>query len=137
MKVVIDTNVVISAILKDRDPEAVILFVVTQREFEWIVSLEILKEYKEVMRRDKFGLPEEVICKWDEVLENVTTMIEAETPVEFLRDRKDAKFLACALAVEAEYLVTGDKDFSEARKLVNTTIISVSSFKKLVCDVWN
>jgi hypothetical protein len=31
-------------------------------------------------------------------------------------------------------LITGDRDFIEAQKLVNTTIISVSLFKKLVCD---
>lgn len=137
MKIVIDTNIVISAVLKDRNPEAVIMFVVTQPEFEWIVSPEILKEYKDVMRREKFGLPEEVIQQWDEVFENLTTVIEVETPVEFLRDRTDAKFLACALASDAEYLITGDRDFGEARKLVSTTILSVSVFKKLVCDVWN
>ena len=30
--------------------------------------------------------------------------------------------------------MTDDKDFSEAQKIVSTTIISVSFFKRLVCD---
>ncbi len=61
MKVVIDTNAVVSAALKDRDPEAVILFVVERPEFKWIVSAPILEEYKEVLRREKFGLPKELL----------------------------------------------------------------------------
>ena len=39
MKIVIDTNIVISAILKDRDPEIVILFVAGHPDFQWIASV--------------------------------------------------------------------------------------------------
>lgn len=45
---------------------------------------------------------------------------------EFPRDRKDAKFVACALSANAEWLIMGDKDFSEAEKTIQTTILSVS-----------
>jgi uncharacterized protein len=134
MKVVIDTSVVVSAALKDRGPEAVILFVAGQPDFEWIVSADILEEYKAVLGRPKFGLPEEVRRKWDETFATLTTVIESVVEIDFLRDRKDAKFLACALAADADYLITGDKDFAEAQKMMNTTIISVSAFKKLVVD---
>jgi len=44
MKVVIDTNVVISAALKDRIPEEVLLFVVRHPEFEWVATNEIVEE---------------------------------------------------------------------------------------------
>ena len=54
MKVVIDTNVLVSAALKDKDPEAVILYVVEQPDFAWVVSPEVLTEYKEVLSRPKF-----------------------------------------------------------------------------------
>jgi len=40
------------------------------------------------------------------------------------------------LFTDAEWLVTGDKDFEEAKKLVNTTILSAALFKKLVCEEW-
>ncbi len=59
MKVLIDTNVLVAA-LKDKDPEAVILFVVEQPDFEWIVSADILAEYKAVLSRAKFDLPDNV-----------------------------------------------------------------------------
>lgn len=47
MKVVIDTNVVISAAIADRNPEKIILFVVSNPDFYWIVSPDILAEYRE------------------------------------------------------------------------------------------
>ncbi len=46
MRGVIDTNVLISAALKDKEPEAVILCVVSRPDLEWIASPEILREYK-------------------------------------------------------------------------------------------
>jgi predicted nucleic acid-binding protein len=60
--------------------------------------------------------------------------VEVDIPLGFPRDQKDAKFLACALAAQANYFITGDRDFAEALKLVTTTILPVSLFKKLVCD---
>jgi predicted nucleic acid-binding protein len=54
--------------------------------------------------------------------------------IDFPRDRKDAKFIACALAAKADYLITGDRDFTEAQKLLSTTILTVSQFKRLVCE---
>ena len=134
MKVVIDTNVLVSAALKDREPEIVILFAASQPDIEWIVSPAIMAEYREILARKKFGLPEELLQKWYEILESSTLSVDVGIEVEFPRDRKDAKFLACALASDAQYLITGDRDFTQAEKLINTTIISVSLFKKLVCD---
>ena len=132
MRAIIDTNVLVSAALKDRNPEAVILWIAAQADWEWVVSYEIMAEYKEVLSRDKFRLPPEVRQKWFEQLDSLTTMVEVDATVQFPRDQKDAMFLACALASRADYFVTGDRDFAEAKKLVSTTILSVSLFKKLL-----
>ncbi|QTA83463.1 Putative toxin-antitoxin system, toxin component, PIN-family [Desulfonema limicola] len=134
MRVVIDTNVVISAILKDRDPEAVIIFVIKHPDFEWIASAEIIEEYINVLKRPKFKLPLNLIDKWENMFHSFIEVIESGEQIDFPRDQKDAKFLECALASEAEYFITGDRDFEEAGKLVNTIILSVNSFKTLICD---
>ena len=63
MKVVIDTNVIISAILKNRTPEQIILFIAEQNESEWLVSSDILTEYKAVIHRPKFGSDLDVVVK--------------------------------------------------------------------------
>jgi putative PIN family toxin of toxin-antitoxin system len=61
MKVVIDTNILVSAVIRDRDPEKVILYVAAQPDIEWIASLQVLKEYKDVLSRKVFGLPQDVL----------------------------------------------------------------------------
>ncbi|MFW9261886.1 putative toxin-antitoxin system toxin component, PIN family [Nostoc sp. CALU 546] len=135
MKVVIDTNVLVSAVLKGRVPRDVIQFIFDNPDWQWIASEEIIVEYKEVLSRSKFKLTDEVRGEWFEIIDTFLTLIDVNFEVDFPRDRKDAKFLACAMAAEADFLITGDSDFNQAQTLVNTTIISVSLFNRLVCDV--
>jgi putative PIN family toxin of toxin-antitoxin system len=132
MRVVVDTNVVVSAILRDRLPERVILFIIARPDFEWVASREILTEYREVLRRPKFGLPETVLSQWDNRFRAAVAEWPVEVPVSFPRDLKDAKFLACALAANADFFITGDQDFAEAGRLVRTKIVSVRQFDEMV-----
>ena len=132
MRVVIDTNVLVSAAVVGRDPEAVILLVVSNPEIEWIVSTEILTEYQEVLSRPRLKLSEEQKQRWFDVLNAATTTIDVEVEVDFPRDRKDAKFLACAVAANVDFLISGDRDLTEVQSWGNTTIISVSLFKRLI-----
>ncbi len=134
MKVILDTNVVVSAILRGRDPVTVLLFVAEHSDVEWIASPEILAEYKDVLERPKFDLSRELVRQWLDLIHSATTISMATEPVDFPRDRKDAKFLACALASDADFLVTGDSDFEEAKLLGNTKIVSVSQFKSLIME---
>lgn len=134
MRVVIDTNVLVSAALKNKDPEAVINWVVAHPDWLWLVTPEILAEYKGVLGRAKFGLPQSLLNRWFAILDAATTPVVSDLPVEYPRDPKDAILIACAIAAQADYLITGDWDFSEARKLFATTIVSVSQFKRLICD---
>ncbi|MEH2357638.1 putative toxin-antitoxin system toxin component, PIN family [Nostoc sp.] len=136
MKVIIDTNIVVSAAIADKNPEAVILFVIANSAFEWVVSAEIIAEYKEVLKRPRLNLTEAQYQRWVYLIDSVTTLINVDVEVDFPRDRKDAKFLACAIAAGADFFLMGDADFNEAQTtLLNTTIISLSLFKRLVCDV--
>ena len=134
MKVVIDTNILVSAAIRDGIPEIVIQFIVGRPEFEWIVSQEIMTEYIEVLQRRKLKLSAEVQQEWIDLLQTVTRLIEVNIEVDFPRDRKDAKFLACAIAANTDFLITGDRDFEDVQMLENTTILSVRDFKKLFCD---
>lgn len=134
MKVVIDTNVLVSAVLKDRDPEAVIMFIASREDMEWVVSAEIMAEYRDVLSRPKFGLPDEIRRNWFDLLDALTICFDTNQEIDFPRDQKDAKFLACAISVNADYFITGDRDFTGAQKLLSTTIISVTQFKKLVSE---
>ena len=130
MIVVFDTSVVVSAALRDRDPEAVILHVVQRPEFTWVASAEIVAEYLEVLSRSKFAIPEQVRERWGRAFAQNITQVDSVPDFLFPRDSKDAKFIACALAAQADFLVTGDQDFEEARRLLHTRIVSVAQFKR-------
>ncbi|MEH1848841.1 MAG: putative toxin-antitoxin system toxin component, PIN family [Nostoc sp.] len=135
MKVIIDTSIVVSAVIADKNPETVILFVIANSAFEWVVSAEIIAEYKDVLKRPRLKLTEAQYERWVYLIDSVTTLIDVDVEVDFPRDRKDAKFLACAIAAGADFFITGNADFNEVQTLLNTTIISLSLFKRLVCDV--
>ena len=135
MKVLVDTNVLISAAFRDRLPEKVILFLSARPDFVWISTEEIMKEYRDVLRRKKFKLTDSVIEKWEQMFEEMILMVPSSSILSFPRDQKDAKFLSCALDAGADFLITGDKDFNEAKKLTKTTILSAAQFKKWVMEM--
>ena len=137
MKVIIDTNILISAVLKDRDPELVIQFVVDSPEFEWVVSPDILAEYKAVLSRPKFRLTPTVMEQWFDLLETCPTVVQVDLTIAFPTDPGDAKFLACSLVTNADFLITGDRDLTDlttGESLMDTAIVTVASFKALFCD---
>jgi uncharacterized protein len=136
VKVVIDTNILVSAVLRDRVPQDVVLFICETPGFEWVASSEIMAEYKAVLRRKKFDLPIEIMQEWSSFLDENVMIVRVSEIVEFKRDLKDEKFLSCALSVDASWLITGDKDFQDADKLVNTIILPASMFKRTVMDLW-
>ena len=115
MKIIIDTNVIISAILKGRTPRQVIQFIIDSDDCDWLVSLEILSEYREVLSRPKFKLSEVIVKEWFDIFETATQLVKVDLSIDFPRDRKDAKFLACAMVSKADFLVTGDRDFEEVK----------------------
>ena len=55
MKVVIDTNVLVSALINEHGLEALVLFAASEEEFAWCVSPAILAEYEAVLQRPKFS----------------------------------------------------------------------------------
>jgi uncharacterized protein len=131
MNVIVDTNVLLSAALRDRLPEQVVRYVATQDECRWIVTAEIVSEYLEVIKRPKFGLTAELLQQWAELI-SLRTVIVPSPPIEFSfpRDPKDAVFLAAALSSGADYLITGDNDLlhSRASLATATRIVSIAEF---------
>jgi uncharacterized protein len=134
MRVIVDTNILISAIIRDNVPEQVIMWLISQPLIEWIATPDIIDEYKGVLQRKKFNLPTAIIKQWFSLFDAELTLVHPEISVDFPRDIKDAKFLECALTSHADIFITGDKDFSEAQVLITTQIISVTQFKQLFVD---
>ncbi|MEG4086078.1 putative toxin-antitoxin system toxin component, PIN family [Microcoleus sp. POL10_C6] len=134
MRVVIDTNILVSAAIAGRKPASVITWVINQPDYEWIVSEEILGEYQEVLSRRKLKLTDDQKERWLNLIQGSTQLIDVSIEIDFPRDQKDAKFIACALSANADFLITGDRDFTEVQSLENTLIISVSMFAQLIMN---
>ena len=92
MKIIVDTNVLVSAILRDNIPEQVIMWIVSQPVIEWVATDEIVQEYKDVLQRKKFNLPSDVVDSWFRLLDEELVLVSPKIAVSFPRDVKDAKF---------------------------------------------
>jgi predicted nucleic acid-binding protein len=64
-------------------------------------------------------------------VEAATIRIEPSIHPGFPRDPKDERFIAAALASDADYLITGDKDLLDERPLVSTEILRPAEFALL------
>lgn len=134
MKIIIDTNILISAALSGRNPEQVMAFIIKSSTHKWIASQAIFDEYLEVLSRSKIKLTIENRQKWLNLVKNSTEIIAVNINYDFPRDQKDAKFISCAIASNADFLITGDKDFEDVSFIGDTIIISASQFKDLIMN---
>jgi putative PIN family toxin of toxin-antitoxin system len=132
MKVIVDTNIVVSSSLRAGKPRKIIAAILEQPYIDWIISEEIKAEYEEVICRPKFNLPADVIEDWFRIFSTLHLVDDSNIDVDFPRDRKDEKFHRCCIAVNADYFVTGDGDFRGIEKIGDTTVISASDFWKLL-----
>jgi putative PIN family toxin of toxin-antitoxin system len=110
IRVVLDTNVVVSSALTRGGAEAYVLDLAVKRLIQVYVLPEVLTEYEEVLRRPKFRRLEPAVV--ESVLARIRQSSLLVSPRQRLAvspDEEDNRFLECAQASEAHYLVTGDK----------------------------
>ena len=128
MNVLVDTNVVISDVIRDRLPQRVIDEIVSRDHWFWIITTEIETEYREVLARPKFKVAAAIQQRWKALVEEVTIRVLPTTPPP---DPKDELFIAAALASDADYLITGDKDLLDEQPLASTQILRPAEFARL------
>lgn len=108
---VIDTNVIVSAMLKWNSVPGNVMELVFSGPIIPVYNSEILKEYREVLLRPKFHLTEEIVNDVLENIENRGINVEAEILDIILPDPKDRVFYEVVLEerkTEEAYLVTGN-----------------------------
>jgi putative PIN family toxin of toxin-antitoxin system len=114
VRVVLDTNVVASALLWGGTPERLIE-AAGEGTLEFFTSETLLAELAGILDRTKFAAKlkqkdlsaADVVARYREIAETVATTPIEETQ---LRDPDDAAVLACALAARAEAIISGDAD---------------------------
>jgi len=127
MKVVIDTNVVVSGILNPNGKPAAVINLLLLRKVKILYDNRIIKEYRDVLLRDKFGFSQELVDPLIEFIKAEGQFVIAEPIKTNFSDNSDKKFLEVALSGDADYLITGNiKDFPNL-----DFVVTPSDFLKL------
>ena len=108
MRVVLDANVYISALLVGRGCEEIVTLGRTG-VIQVLSSPEIIDEVASVLRRKFHWSPADIRPFLDEASDLCRMIPFDPAEVEFPADPADAKILACAVAGKADVIVTGDK----------------------------
>lgn len=114
MRIVADTNVIVSAFLWGGTPRR-LLDAVQTRQFELFTSRELVAELEEVLSREKFArqfiqtrfTAAFLLARYTQL---ATLITATQVAVPALRDPDDTHVLACAIAARAEAIVSGDAD---------------------------
>src|SRR5262249_12931263 len=109
IRVVIDTNVVVSANLVDEGPSAAILSLAIRKRIRMFVSAPVLAEYEKVLNRPRLELSPDRVAEFLAEIRSTSELVTPTRTVEEInRDDPDNRFLECAVEASADYLVTGN-----------------------------
>lgn len=127
MRVVIDTGVFVSALIRRQGTTGAVLRALRDGKFTALYSTDILVEIIDVLGRDKFRVKYHILPDDITVLVNLIRLrgelVIPTQSVTACRDPKDDKFLEAALAGEADCLVSGDADLLDMVAFENIPIL--------------
>lgn len=129
VKVVLDTNILISAIAFGGKPKNV-LDLVLEEKIIAITSPILLAEFKEIYRK-KFPLLEEDFELTIKNIEEIFWILQPTKTLDLLRDNDDNRVLEAALEGKCDYIVTGDKDLLELKSYKTIQIVTAEQFLKI------
>lgn len=135
MKVILDTNVLVSALISEGSPSLILEKVIESDTIQVCLSTLIFEEYLEVLARPKFQ-------KFPSFIENAALVLhflktnslnfEPMRKVELLKDKSDNKFLELALESKADFLITGNSQDFKIASFRNTKIVTPKEFIDLI-----
>ena len=129
IRLVLDTNVLVSAILS---PASISAKILNWGEDNGVIlySTATLTEVLSVLGRSKFSkyIDRDDIDGLSIRIKTVWLFVEIFNQVQLCRDPKDDKFIDLALNGEASYLITGDSDLLVLNPIQNTSVINPRTF---------
>ena len=129
LRVVLDTNVVVSAtLLPGSVPRRALDKGLDQGSI--LISIPVLLEIAEVLTREKFEryVTESERLRFLVALLKETELVEITEQIDVCRDPKDNKFLELAICGEADFIITGDDDLLDLDPFRGVRIITPRDF---------
>lgn len=127
-KVVVDTNIVVSAFGWDAKPEEILKMIEGGKLINY-VSIGMLEELRRVVSYPKLKIPRN---EQSEIIEYVFENSEIITPskrVEIIKeDPSDNEILSCAIEASVDYIITGDRHLLKLKKLKDILILTPDEF---------
>ena len=122
MNVVIDTKVIVSAVLSPKgSPAQIVDFIIDTNEIQIYYSADILTEYKEVLSRPRLNIDDEMIDHVVNLIKKVGVSIEATPSAMPMPDEADRIFYDTARAAGA-ILITGNIKHYPAESFIMTPV---------------
>ena len=119
MRVVIDTNVLISGLINPDGKPAMIINLLLLKKIKILYDNRILKEYRNVLLRERFGFSEELVDSLIEFIKTEGKFVTSEPIKIEISDESDKKFLEVAISGKANYLITGNtKDYPKLEFII-------------------
>lgn len=132
MRVVLDTNVFISGIFWQGNPNKV-LNAWRRGEFDIVVSAPTLSELKRVLLDFEISLPEDLLQDWIRLIIENAIIVEPTEMIHTLKDdESDNRFLECATAAHADYIISGDNHLLSLSEFRGIKIISPKDFVEIL-----
>jgi putative PIN family toxin of toxin-antitoxin system len=129
LKAVIDANVFISALLNPGSAADVIADLAHDK-FELIYPARLIVELQRINDKPKLStrISPEAVAEILELITEKGLLVEPTQVESICRDPSDDVYLACALAAEANFIVTGDHDLLSMSRHESTAIIMPATF---------
>lgn len=108
LRLVIDTNVLVSAVLKPDGLQRTVFLLATTKPARWYVSGPIMEEYAAVLARPELKIRKSLRLQFIQLIKNHTHSVTPSRLPQLTTDPDDNIFLECADAARADYLVTGN-----------------------------
>lgn len=131
MKVVLDTNVLVSGLLNPYGPPGRIVQLAASDALSLCYDARILGEYRDVLLRSKFAFRGDHVNALLEQIQFAGVLATAAPLPCPLPDGDDEAFLEVALAAAAEYLVTGNPRHYPMRLCGAVQVVSPAEFLKI------
>jgi len=109
LRLVIDTNVVVSAALKPDGLQRTVFLLAIAKQARWHVSDPIMEEYSRVLARPELKIRKNLRLQVIQFIKNHTYSVTPSQLPQLTTDPDDNIFLECADAARADYLVTGNQ----------------------------
>ena len=108
IRAVLDTNIIVSALLQPLGPSAHLLLLSLNGSIQICLSGSIYTEYEEVISRPRFQRSPEAVVRALDAIRKAALWVRPTETMQACSDPDDNMFLECALAARANYLVTGN-----------------------------